>query len=85
MKLSLPMTNTIHQNVMERLNIKMKLKGCQWEWDMLLHCTPVIAANFLPWPPAFCPYDPFFIFICHLLFISPLLYIFSYHSLFKHY
>ena len=32
MELSLPMTNTIHQNVMERLNIKTKSKGCQWEW-----------------------------------------------------
>ena len=35
MELSLPLTNTIHQNVMERLNIKTKSKGCQWEWGRI--------------------------------------------------
>ena len=29
MQLSLPSTNTIHQNVMERLNVKTKSNGCQ--------------------------------------------------------
>ena len=35
MQLSLPLTNTIHQNVMERLNIKTKSKGCQWQWGRI--------------------------------------------------
>jgi choline dehydrogenase-like flavoprotein len=34
-ELSLPLTNTIHQNVMERMNIKTKSKGCQWEWGRI--------------------------------------------------
>jgi choline dehydrogenase-like flavoprotein len=35
MGLSLPMTNTIHQNIMERMNIKTKSKGCQWQWGRI--------------------------------------------------
>ena len=35
MALSLPLTNTIHQNIMERLNIKTKSKGCQWQWGRI--------------------------------------------------
>ena len=35
MDLSLPLTNTIHQNVMERMNIKTKSKGCQWQWGRI--------------------------------------------------
>jgi choline dehydrogenase-like flavoprotein len=35
MALSLPSTNTIHQNIMERLNIKTKSKGCQWQWGRI--------------------------------------------------
>ena len=35
MQLSLPSTNTIHQNVMERLNVKTKSNGCQWQWGRI--------------------------------------------------
>jgi choline dehydrogenase-like flavoprotein len=35
MALSLPLTNTIHQNIMERMNIKTKSKGCQWQWGRI--------------------------------------------------
>ena len=35
MSLSLPLTNTVHQNIMERLNIKTKSKGCQWQWGRI--------------------------------------------------
>ena len=35
MGLSLPLTNTIHQNIMERMNIKTKSKGCQWQWGRI--------------------------------------------------
>ena len=35
MDLSLPLTNTTHQNVMERMNIKTKSKGCQWQWGRI--------------------------------------------------
>ena len=35
MALSLPLTNTVHQNIMERLNIKTKSKGCQWQWGRI--------------------------------------------------
>ena len=35
MSLSLPSTNTVHQNVMERLNIETKSKGCQWQWGRI--------------------------------------------------
>ena len=35
MDLSLPLTNTIHQNVMERMNMMTKSKGCQWQWGRI--------------------------------------------------
>jgi choline dehydrogenase-like flavoprotein len=35
MSLSLPLTNTVHQNIMERMNIKTKSKGCQWQWGRI--------------------------------------------------
>ena len=35
LELSLPLTNTIHQNVMERLNMKTKSNGCQWQWGRI--------------------------------------------------
>jgi hypothetical protein len=35
MDLSLPLTNTVHQNVIERLNIETKSKGCQWQWGRI--------------------------------------------------
>ena len=35
MQLSLPSTNTIHQNVMERMNVKTKSNGCQWQWGRI--------------------------------------------------
>ena len=35
MALSLPLTNTIHQNIMDRMNIKTKSKGCQWQWGRI--------------------------------------------------
>ena len=35
MALSLPLTNTVHQNIMERMNIKTKSKGCQWQWGRI--------------------------------------------------
>ena len=35
MALYLPLTNTIHQNIMERMNIKTKSKGCQWQWGRI--------------------------------------------------
>ena len=35
MSLSLPLTNTIHQSIMERMNIKTKEKGCQWQWGRI--------------------------------------------------
>ena len=35
MELFLPLTDTVRQNVMKRLNIKTKSKGCQWEWKRI--------------------------------------------------
>ena len=35
MQLSLPLTNTLHQNVMERLNAKTKSNECQWQWGRI--------------------------------------------------
>ena len=35
MQLSLPLTNTIHQYVMERLNVKTKSNECQWQWGRI--------------------------------------------------
>ena len=35
MSLSLPLTNTIHQSIMERMNMETKEKGCQWQWGRI--------------------------------------------------
>ena len=35
MSLSLPSTNTIHQNIMERMNAETRSNGCQWQWGRI--------------------------------------------------
>ena len=35
MSLSLPLTNTVHQSIMESMNMKTKEKECQWQWGRI--------------------------------------------------